>query len=205
MTKKLTKKELAALEEIKRQKRSDRELLVSSVRGYWEDVKATVRYYNLHNMTDKVYRDDLREESEKQQLLENYEILKDNNYKVSYEKEEFNPWSTIRWIVKNERKSYLYDDYKLEYPLFKDAFYIDDFWWTTKDIEGSVKMLLQYGYTTIHLFDNSTAVMRNLVDLINLGCKVVGTNKVLRKTWCDKDEYVVDKEGLIIELPQEVE
>lgn len=213
MAKKLTKKEIARLEQIKKEKYNYRYDLVEAVEGYWDDVRTTEKYYKLNNMTDKLsYYGDLKDKEEKQNLLNRYDILKELNVKIDYDKDDLDreTWSVLRAIRKTERKdAYILEkDMSLDTNFTKEDLYIDDTIWQKETKKIFIDYALRCGYTRIQYFhDNSSGSLEDIYDFINYGCKVVGTNTIYRKNMWAKDED--DKEiwhrGIVLELPLELD
>ena len=211
MAKKLTKKEIARLEEIKKEKYNYRDRLVNAVGSFYDDLHVTEKYYKLNNMTDKLtYYGSLKDNEEKQNLLDRYQILKELNVKVDYDQDDENreTWLVLNAIRNTVRKDrdILDRDMSLETDFTKEDLYIDDTIWDKETKKIFIDYALKCGFTRIQYFhDNSSGSLEDIYDFINYGCKVIGTNTIYRKSMWAKDEN--DKEiwhrGIVLELPIE--
>ena len=210
MAKKLTKKQIKEMENKQEELRKSRSELVESLKGYWRDVDATKRYYQINNMKDKLnYYNDLADENERRSLLHRYKCLKD--FKVEYDRDsdESHTWTIIRNIVKSYDGYFGYDDIiwndsKFEKPLLQDDLYFEDILWGEKDVNLLLKYMKKYGYNRIQYFCSSTGVAEDLYYFTNKGLKIVDTNAILRKPWSDDKEYELYKTGLIIEFNYDI-
>lgn len=207
MSKKLTKKQIREIEEKEKTILTERRLFVESIRSYWEDVNATTRYYKINKMKDKLnYYGNINDNEELQNLINRYDILKDLGIKSTYDDEdpEYHTWSIIRFITNTEdhKKGFnkvIYNGAKFETEIERDDIYVEDILWGEKDVDLLIKYMKKFGYKRIQYFCHSSGVNEDLYYFVSKGCKITGTNAVLRKPWHD-EEYKVDKTGLIIEI-----
>ena len=166
--KKLSKKELEAIQSEKRKLRYE---FQRAVRTFWEERSAAETYFKT--------KGERLPEGEEERLFRRHEIL--NDYKLSYDNNspESRMWSTIRIIVNNDRTNRDYrgkevDEY-FSTRMEEDDIIINDIVWDENEIKLILSQLLKFGYKRIFYKDHSTAVMRTVVGLINFGAKIEDT------------------------------
>lgn len=181
--KKLTKKELEAIENERKEMRHKRLEMIRSLESFWKDVDATIRVAKLNDNKEILGYDDRLVKSEEEKLWNNYENLKGLT-KIQTQ--------ALRILVcnKNEREQFFRDKYcimKVQLP--EDAVWIRDVIWKEEDLIEMVNFYKSLGITKMYYTDDSTAALPVIVWLTRLNCKIIGTTNIL--------EY---NEGLIIEL-----
>ena len=206
MAKKLTKKELKAIEAKKMEEMTNkfraRQEFINSIKSYWDDIMATERFYKINDVKDKLnYNGSLKKE-EVDRLFSRYENLA--FIKDLEKNSDNNVWAIIRKLMDTYNRSYEDYDYKFVKDIDVNSILIDDIFWSEDQVETLIKLGRMFGYKTVNFFDHSTAALGSIACFIRNGCKVIGVNEKLRKTWGDKDTYKHDSDGIIISI-EEVE
>lgn len=199
MAKKVTKKELKAQEDAQNKLRSARKQFISDINEYWDDCSATARYYKSHNMRDKLSFRDFINDDEARELLHNRESLKDLKLNSDYDKNDPQKriWDFIHDMntTENHEKAFYCDDKRLSNRLEEDDFWMDDIFWDENQIDLYIENMKKFGYKRLVYTNTSTAVMRSVTYLTQLGAIIVGT--IGKKNW--KGEADPD-EGLIFDI-----
>ena len=203
----MTKKELKALEEEKKKNQQEKINLryefLRQLHSWWDDVDATERYCKINNIEDKLtgYSPRLISE-EKERLFNRYDILKEL---VDYNSNR--QWDIVYAI--NETNKYYKGDYmvgyynaKLEKDLDEQTLMIKDIIWEQIQFDKTIELARKLGYTKILYIDNSSACMENMVRFAKIGCQIIGTNAKMSHRVFD-DEYEIDKEGVVLSIPEE--
>lgn len=181
--KKLTKKELEAIENERKEIRHKRLEMIRSLESYWKDVDATIRVAKLNDNKEMLSYSDRLVKSEEEKLWNNYENLQGLT-EIQIQ--------ALRVLVrnKNEREQFYKDKYcRMKEQLPEDAVWISDIVWKEEDLIEMVNFYKSLGITKMYYTDKSTAALHVIVWLTRLGCKIVGITNIT--------EY---NEGLIIEL-----
>ena len=210
MAKKLTKKELKMIEEEKRKEQAKKITLrrhfIDALHSWWADVDATLRYCKINDVEDKLngssYNPSLSKE-EKKRLFDRYETLKEL---INYDEDR--EWDAVYTINKTDKvynSCNADDDYCiLETPLDSETLFIDDTIWDQKQFDRTLELAKKLGYTKAVYISSSTSAMENVVRFIKAGCKIIGTNAKLSKSF-GGDKLYVDREGIIVEFPKDGE
>lgn len=205
MAKKLTKKELKAIEEEKRKEHAKKITLrrhfIDALHGWWADVDATLRYCKINNVEDKLngssYNPSLSKE-EKKRLFDRYDTLKEL---INYDEDR--EWDAVYTINKTDKAYNEGEDYCiLEKPLDGETLFIDDTIWDQKQFDRTLELAKKLGYTKAVYISSSTSAMENVVRFIKADCKIIGTNAKLSRSF-GGDKLYVDREGIIVEFPEE--
>lgn len=208
MAKKITKKEMKELEAKKNEQKlvaySERNNMLNAVESFWEDTRATARYYKINDMSDKLdYSDNLIDEEVEKCLrrYDNLDFLPINSESEEDKNKERSIWAIVKLLVNSRRIDYEYSKYEVN--INTNDILVNDIIWNDDEINIIVDMMKKYGYERIHFFDNSTAAVRNIASLIDSGLIVTGTNTKLSLGF--GGTYVFDKKGIILSLPEEAE
>lgn len=194
MARRVRKEDLKAENIEMEAKRTARRDFLRAVKSYWEDVEAVERVNKINGRNSRLSVEEC------QALMDRYIELK--GIKAQYGKDEVNVWRNIHMFTNSDRIKE--DTERWVEKAGADELYITDFFWEGKDIDNFMELCDKYGIKQIHIFDSSTALMRNLVYFIEKGCKVEGTTKLMRKSiWDDKPE--LDKDGIIVSMPKKGE
>ena len=181
--KKLTKKELEAIENERKEMRHKRLEMIRSLESFWKDVDATIRVAKLNDNKEILTCSDRLVKSEEEKLWNNYENLKGLT-KIQTE--------ALRILVlnKNEREQFFRDKYcTMKEQLPENAVWINDIIWKEEDLIEMVNFYKSLGITKMYYTDRGTLALPVIVWLTRLGCKIVDTTKI--------SEF---NEGLVIEL-----
>lgn len=182
------------------EKRSLRDDFLKAIDSWRADVSATVRYYKSHDMYDKLTSNWLARDEENE-LMKRYGALAD------LDPERNHIWDVVNWMVSSKKFNSLYygrREKKLSVPANDDDLVIEDIIWDEDEIDLILEMMNKYGYKRIQYLDSSTAVMRSLSDFVAKGCTVVGSNQLMRRSFSDED-WEVDKKGVIVQVPENVQ
>lgn len=171
MEKKLTKAELKALEERQEELRRERRQFIEDIESFWRDQSAAERYL-------KIKGEKLSDE-EREELLHQYESLKDLKVKYNDGDEDERIWCLIREMVngyKSAWKSSDPDKY-LTIKLDKDDLLLSDNYsiWDFTQLKMTIRVAKRYGYKNIFFMSNSTQAAPILGQAIAVGGKVVGS------------------------------
>lgn len=181
--KRITKKEMEAMEELKKAQRRLRREMVESLQSYWKDVAAMERVAKLSNNNDILVGGNLIKE-EKDKLYSNYSIL---------EGLTINQISALRTLIQNEKeRDEIYRGIKNPYmkeELPDDAIWVRDIVWREEDLLEQIELFKRIGINKVYYTDRSTAALDAVIWFTRLGAKIIGTTNI--------SEY---NEGLIIEL-----
>lgn len=181
--KKLTKKELEAIENERKEMRHKRLEMIRSLESFWKDVDATIRVAKLNDNKEMLSYSDRLVKSEEEKLWNNYENLKGLT-EIQTQALRILVWN------KNERDQFFKDKYCImKEQLPEDAVWIRDIIWKEEDLIEMVNFYKSLGITKMYYTDKSTAALHVIVWLTRLGCKIADTTKI--------SEF---NEGLIIEL-----
>ena len=204
-TKKMTKKELKAIEEANRKaynaKITLRRNFLDELHSYWKDVEATSRYYQINQIKDKVKWNGSLNESEKKKLFERYETLKEV---AKYDGKR--DWEAIHTI--NSTDNVYHGDYdrfgtKYQTPIKENTLIIDDIIWDQEQFDKTIELARKFGYTEVLYIDSSTACAENMARFAKIGSQILGTNAKMSNWGLRKDEeWRVDKEGIVLSIPE---
>ena len=167
--KKLTKKELEA---IKNEKRNLRSEFANAINEYWENVAAAEKYLKLKGQK--------LEDAEREEIFYRNEILKD--YKLKYEdkKEDDRMWTTIRILVNNYNNKYgrystrdAFDKY-FTIKLDKDDLVTDEIIWNLSQLKTLIREAQKYGYERIFYMNNGSGAMEVIGEFLELGAVIEG-------------------------------
>ena len=181
--KKLTKKELEAIENERKEMRHKRLEMIRSLESFWKDVDATIRVAKLNDNKEILSYSDRLVKSEEEKLWNNYENLKGLT-KIQTQ--------ALRILVlnKNEREQFFRDKYcTMKEQLPENAVWINDIIWEEEDLIEMVNFYKSLGITKMYYTDRGTLALPVIVWLTRLGCKIIDTTKI--------SEF---NEGLVIEL-----
>ena len=193
---KMSKKEIAAIEEEQQRKRNYRRELLKQRESYNRDVEASQRYCTINDVKEKLDSRGHLLVEEEQKLLSRYPLLANLKPWDAYDKndKERRIWDVLFKIAYSCNENWAID-HKYDKYIEMDDLYIDQHMWDDDECEYMYLYALLCGFKRIHLF-NST-LMDNLFWFLDHGCKVVDINKSYYK-WCD--EWRDDRKGIIIEL-----
>ena len=205
MAKKLTKKELKAIEEAKRKAQSDklslRRRFLDELHSYWKDVEATARYYQINQIKDKVKWNGSLDNSEKKKLFDRYETLTEL---ISFDGKR--DWDAV-YTINSTNSTYQHDDdrnySKYQDPIQNTTLIIDDIIWDQEQFDKTIELARKFGYTEVLYIDSSTACAENMARFAKIGSQILGTNAKLSRWGLSRDEeYRVDKEGIVLSIPE---
>lgn len=165
--KKLTKKELEA---IQKEKENARYYFIQAIQDYWKDKDAAERYYKT--------KGEIMPEEEVERLFRRYEVL--NNYNIKYNKEDKNyrMWDAIRCMVRDYESKHDYRnplDKHFTVKADKNDLIVDDIIWDIDQLQTLISEALKYGYERIFYMNNSSGAMETLGQLVELGGVLEGT------------------------------
>lgn len=166
--KKLTKKELEA---IKNEKRNLRREFAQAINEYWNNVEAAETYLKLKGLK--------LEDAEREEIFHRNEILKD--YKLRYEdnKEDDRMWTAIRTIVNNYNNKHNYSreafDKYFTIKLEEDDLVTDEIIWNISQLKTLIKEAQKYGYERIFYMNNGSGAMEVVGEFLELGGVIEGS------------------------------
>lgn len=199
MEKKLTKAQLKEMEEKQNELRRLRRDTISSIENFDKDMAATIRYYKINNMTDKLAYGDKLTVDEKLTLMRRYKELKFLKPYEQYTQEDKDKaydrdWSFVRLMMaSDEERNCWGNNRRLETSLQVDDLWNDDIIWNTEQLKRYLKLAQRFGYKRIFYTNSSSGALSNITDFINFGAKVIGT--------CNKKGYN-EKAGLILDITE---
>ncbi|MGM9543514.1 MAG: hypothetical protein ACI3T9_00875 [Romboutsia timonensis] len=176
--KRLTKKELEAIQELEQERKRLRREMMEALENYWQDVAAMERVAKLNGKSG------IQKET-KDKLFSNYEVIKDLTK---------NQINILRELIFNERdrKEYYKGYGRMKEILPQDAIWLSDsitFNITTEGLLEQFKLLKRIGIKKIYYTNTSTTALDDMVWLFKIGAKIIGITNI-----SDSNE------GLIIEL-----
>lgn len=164
----MTKKELKQIEEHKRMMRNQRYMLVDAYTNFHGDLDAyeRVNKINGEEMTDEI----------RQRVLDRYPILKEYGYTINrHDKFDDYVRAAIYNIVQTERKYKKYNCYdKFEKGIGENDLVYDE---TFPDVFKSVIMVKYAKMFGFERLIYAKHYLDPLCDFIEMGCKVVDTNR----------------------------
>ena len=208
MAKKLTKKELKQLEEVAKAKRDLRDTFISQYGNFQADVNALERVYKMDRVAnnDKLSKGRLTDE-EVIKVRDRYNLLVEVDNDKKTKGEEARVDYVVSMILRSEKCNDA-GNYNINNAthILRDDLIIDEIIWTDDEVCYILEMMNKFNYTRIIFMDNSTAATETLARFVKRGCKVTGyveKTDIRYNFKSEKYERVVDKTGLVIELPQE--
>lgn len=194
MNKKELNKEM--MEELK-EKRALRREVIQAINDYRADKEATIRYYKLHDMTEKLESNNRLTLEEERALLRNYKVLDFIKPYRDYTEEEEKrgddrAYDFIRQMIVTNQE-YNGGSRGLENIIQADAIWLDEIIWDTNQIKLYLTLARRFGYNQIYYTNTSSGALKNITDLVSLGAKVVGT--------CNKTGDR-EKAGLILDISE---
>lgn len=176
--KRLTKKELEAIQELEQERKRLRREMMDALENYWKDISAMERVARLNG------KESIKEET-KEKLFNNYEVIKDLT------KSQIN---ILRELIFNERdRLEYYKGYgRMKEILPQDSIWLSDsitFDITTEGLLEQFELLKRIGIKKIYYTNTSTTALDDMVWLFKIGAKIIGITNI-----SDSNE------GLIIEL-----
>lgn len=194
MNKKELNKEM--MEELK-EKRTLRREVIQAITDYRADKEATIRYYKLHGMSEKLESNNRLTLEEERALLRNYKVLDFIKPYRDYTEEEEKRgddrvYDFIRQMIITNQE-YNGESRRLEKIIQADAIWLDEIIWNTDQVKLYLTLARRFGYNQIYYTNTSSGALSNITDMVSLGAKVVGTcNKVGDR----------EKAGLILDISE---
>lgn len=191
--KELNKKLMEELEE----KRALRRKVIQAIYDYRADKEATIRYYKLHDMSEKLESNNRLTLGEERALLRNYKVLDFIKPIRDYTEEEEERgddrvYDFIRQMLLTNQE-YNGESRRLEKIIQADAIWLDEIIWNTDQVKLYLTLARRFGYNQIYYTNTSSGALSNITDMVSLGAKVVGTcNKVGDR----------EKAGLILDISE---
>lgn len=191
--KELNKEMMEELEE----KRALRRKVIQAIYDYRADKEATIRYYKLHDMSEKLESNNRLTLGEERALLRNYKVLDFIKPIRDYTEEEEKRgddrvYDFIRQMIITNQE-YNGESRRLEKIIQADAIWLDEIIWNTDQVKLYLTLARRFGYNQIYYTNTSSGALSNITDMVSLGAKVVGTcNKVGDR----------EKAGLILDISE---
>ena len=201
-------KELEAKIEAENKIRYERRDFLRAIDNYYEDIRATARYYKINEMNDKLgYSGGLIDE-EAEKIFNRFNEFKDV-LKFKYDKDdpERRNWDIIHWMRNSNRDDMLDDrqNERFSVDFLEDDLYINDIIWDEDEVDNLLKLMKRFGYKRIFFLSNSSGVMENIYFFLKKGCMIKSEVAIIGERYffsSKKNEEEIKKMGVIVELPE---
>ena len=198
MEKKMTKKEIEAMNEKQAELRGGRNEFIHAIKEFWKDVDATIRYYKINEKREYLtYSADLVD-TEKEKLLRRHESLE--FVKLHYNDKDapdYRTWDFIRQMIRTYEEMHNYTgeaELLVDREYKQDGFWNNDIIWTETQTKLYLRMCKKFGYKYLIFTNSSSGALEDITSLVKLGAKIVNI--------CTTRYHKEDAQGLVFDLTE---